>query len=47
VAGLLFVGSSFGGQIGAVVGRRLAPEVLRVTIALVGTGVAIKLFISG
>jgi uncharacterized membrane protein YfcA len=47
VAGLLFVGSTVGGQLGAVVGRRLPPEVLRVTIAIVGTGVAIKLFISG
>lgn len=47
VAGLLFVGSSVGGQIGAVVGRRLPPQVLRATIAIVGTGVAIKLFISG
>jgi hypothetical protein len=47
VAGLLFVGSTFGGQIGAVVGRRLPPQALRATIAIVGTGVAIKLFISG
>jgi uncharacterized membrane protein YfcA len=47
VAGLLFVGSTIGGQIGAVVGRRLPPQVLRVTIAIVGTGVAIKLFIDG
>ena len=28
VSGLLFVGSTVGGQIGAVVGRRLSPEVL-------------------
>lgn len=47
VAGLLFVGSTFGGQLGAVIGRRLPPNVLRVTIAVVGTGVAIKLLISG
>jgi uncharacterized protein len=47
VVGLLFVGSSVGGQIGAVVGRRLPPEVLRATIAIVGTGVAIKLLIDG
>lgn len=47
VAGLLFIGSSVGGQIGAVVGRRLPPQVLRATIAIVGTGVAIKLLISG
>jgi uncharacterized protein len=47
VAGLLFLGSSVGGQIGAVVGRKLHPQVLRATIAVVGTGVAIKLLISG
>jgi uncharacterized membrane protein YfcA len=47
VVGLLFLGSSVGGQIGAVVGRRLPPQVLRATIAIVGTGVAIKLLIDG
>lgn len=47
VSGLLLVGSTAGGQLGAVVGRRLSPEVLRLTIALVGTAVAIKLFVSG
>lgn len=47
VAGLLFAGSTVGGQIGAVVGRRLSPQVLRVTIAIVGTAVAIKLLIDG
>jgi hypothetical protein len=45
VAGLLFIGSTAGGQIGAVVGRRLPPQVLRATIAVVGTGVAIKLLV--
>lgn len=45
VVGLLFVGSTVGGQLGAVVGRRLPPNVLRAVIAVVGTGVAIKLFI--
>ncbi|HWB67758.1 MAG TPA: sulfite exporter TauE/SafE family protein [Mycobacteriales bacterium] len=45
VVGLLFAGSAIGGQLGAVVGRRLSPTVLRVVIAVVGTGVAIKLFI--
>jgi hypothetical protein len=45
VAGLLFVGSTVGGQIGAVVGRRLSPQVLRATIAIVGTAVAIKLLV--
>jgi uncharacterized membrane protein YfcA len=47
VAGLLILGSSVGGQIGAHVGRRLPPQVLRATIAIVGTAVAIKLLISG
>jgi uncharacterized membrane protein YfcA len=47
VVGLLFIGSTVGGQLGAIVGRRLPPQVLRATIAIVGTGVAIKLFVSG
>jgi uncharacterized membrane protein YfcA len=47
VSGLLFIGSTVGGQIGAVVGRRLSPPVLRATIAVVGTAVAIELLISG
>ncbi|HVV75327.1 MAG TPA: sulfite exporter TauE/SafE family protein [Mycobacteriales bacterium] len=47
VAGLLFVGSTFGGQLGAVIGRRLPPIVLRVVIVVVGTGVAIKLLVTG
>lgn len=46
VAGLLFVGSTFGGQLGAVIGRRLSQNVLRATIALAGTGVAIALFVT-
>src|SRR5579875_2964823 len=33
-AGLLFLGSSVGGQLGAVVGRRLSPVVLRAIIAI-------------
>jgi uncharacterized protein len=45
-AGLL-VGSTAGGQLGAVVGRRLPPAVLRAVIAVVGTGVAIKLIVTG
>jgi uncharacterized membrane protein YfcA len=45
VSGLLFLGSSVGGQIGAHVGRRLQPQVLRATIAIVGTAVAIKLLV--
>jgi hypothetical protein len=47
VAGLLFVGSTVGGQLGAVVGRRLPPQVLRVVIAVVGTSVAVTLFVRG
>jgi uncharacterized protein len=47
VVGLLFVGSTVGGQIGAVVGRRLHPEVLRITIAVVGTTAAIVLIVTG
>jgi uncharacterized protein len=46
-AALLFIGSTIGGQLGAVVGRRIHPEALRITIAVVGTAAAIKLFISG
>ncbi|HVS68545.1 MAG TPA: sulfite exporter TauE/SafE family protein [Mycobacteriales bacterium] len=47
VAGLLFVGSTLGGQIGAHLGRRIPPNALRLVIVVVGTGVAIKLFITG
>jgi uncharacterized membrane protein YfcA len=43
----LLVGSSIGGQIGAHYGRRLHPTVLRAIIAVVGTGVAIKLIVTG
>jgi uncharacterized membrane protein YfcA len=46
-AGELIVGSTIGGQLGAHIGRRLHPSVLRALIAVVGTGVAIKLFITG
>jgi uncharacterized protein len=46
VSGLLFLGSTIGGQLGAVVGRRMSPEVLRLTIAVVGTAVAITLFVT-
>jgi uncharacterized protein len=42
---LLAVGSITGGQVGAVVGRRLSPLVLRGLIIVVGTVVAIKLLI--
>jgi uncharacterized protein len=47
VAGLLFIGSTIGGQLGAVVGRRIRPEALRIGIAVVGTVAAVKLLISG
>jgi hypothetical protein len=43
----LLAGSTVGGQIGAHVGRRLHPTVLRAIIAVVGTGVAIKLIVTG
>jgi uncharacterized membrane protein YfcA len=33
--------------LGAVVGRRIPPPVLRAIIAVVGTGVAIKLIVTG
>lgn len=46
-AGLLVVGSTAGGQLGAVVGRRLPAPVLRAAIAIIGTVVAIQLFIKG
>ena len=42
---LLAIGSTIGGQLGAVVGRRLSPFVLRGAIILVGTAVAIRLLI--
>jgi uncharacterized membrane protein YfcA len=45
IAGLLFAGSTIGGQIGASVGRRMPPNVLRATIAVIGTVGAIKLLV--
>jgi uncharacterized membrane protein YfcA len=44
IAGLIAVGSTIGGQIGATVGRRLPPLALRVVIVTVGT-VAITMFV--
>lgn len=44
IAGLIAAGSIVGGQIGATVGRRLPPLVLRLVIVLVGT-VAIVAFV--
>ena len=43
---LLAMGAIVGGQIGAYVGRRLSPTVLRVAIIVVGTVVAVRLLIS-
>jgi uncharacterized membrane protein YfcA len=43
---LLAIGSTVGGQLGAVGGRRMSPLALRLVIILVGTVVAIKLLIS-
>jgi uncharacterized protein len=40
------VGSTIGGQLGAVVGRRMSPKVLRATIAVVGIAVAIILIVT-
>jgi len=45
IAGLLFAGSTVGGQIGATIGRRMPPNVLRATIAVIGTVGAIKLLV--
>ena len=43
---ILLVSSSIGGQIGALVGRRIPSNALRAVIAVVGTAVAIKLLIA-
>jgi uncharacterized protein len=42
---LLLVGSTAGGQVGAVLGRRIPANALRVVIAVVGTAVAIDLLV--
>ena len=42
---LLAIGSTIGGQLGAVVGRRLSPLALRVAIVTIGTIVAVKLLV--
>jgi uncharacterized membrane protein YfcA len=42
---LLAIGSTIGGQLGAVVGRRLSPLALRVAIITIGTIVAVKLLL--
>ncbi|GAA1918082.1 sulfite exporter TauE/SafE family protein [Nocardioides hwasunensis] len=43
VAGLIAAGSVVGGQIGATVGRRLPPQLLRVVIAVVGVSALVVL----
>jgi hypothetical protein len=43
VVGTIAVGSTIGGQIGATVGRRLDPRVLRAVIVLVGLTALIRL----
>ena len=42
---ILVVASTIGGQLGAHYGRRIPANVLRIAIAVVGTGVAIKLLV--
>ena len=42
---ILVVASTIGGQLGALWGRRIPANVLRIVIAVVGTGVAIKLLV--
>lgn len=44
-AGLLAVGSVLGGQLGATIGRRLSPTLLRTLIVVVGLTVAVKLIL--
>jgi uncharacterized membrane protein YfcA len=43
---LLGAGAIVGGQVGAVVGRRLPPTALRGTIVVVGTIVGLRLLLS-
>jgi uncharacterized protein len=43
---LIATGSTIGGQIGAKLGRRLPPNLLRLIIVVVGIAVTIKLFLS-
>ena len=44
---ILLITSTIGGQIGAVLGRRIPPNALRATIAVVGTAVAVKILVTG
>jgi uncharacterized membrane protein YfcA len=45
VAFILAAGAIIGGQVGAKVGRRLPPQILRATILVVGVAVAIRLLV--
>ena len=45
VVALVAVGSAVGGTLGAKVGRRIPPDVLRVLVVLLGVGVAVKLIL--
>lgn len=45
-AGLIAVGAIAGGAIGARYGRRIPPQVLRVLVIVLGTGVAIRLLLA-
>jgi uncharacterized membrane protein YfcA len=45
-AALIAVGATIGGQIGAVVGRRFRPDLLRTVVIIVGTLVAARLLIA-
>ncbi|GHF59554.1 hypothetical protein FHX82_000472 [Amycolatopsis bartoniae] len=45
VVGLLAVGSTLGGQLGAKVGRRLPPAVLRAVIVVVGVAAIVQLLL--
>jgi uncharacterized membrane protein YfcA len=45
VAGLIALGSVVGGQLGATVGRRLSPSLLRAVIAVVGLTALVALLV--
>jgi hypothetical protein len=46
VVGLIAVGSLAGGVLGATVGRRLSPRVLRAVIVVVGTVAIVRLVLT-
>ncbi|HEY2062999.1 MAG TPA: TSUP family transporter, partial [Amycolatopsis sp.] len=45
VIGLLAVGSTIGGQLGAKIGRRLSPTVLRGVIVVIGIAAVVQLLL--